>query len=106
MRMNVVLVSGRIAGLLVVMFLPQIIQASDVFNGKEVFIRECMACHGAAGEGNMPGLPNFKEGKTLFKNDNDLMDIIRDGRGIMPSFNGLISDEDIRDVTAYLRTFL
>jgi len=82
------------------------VNAGDVFKGREIFMRECMACHGSAGEGNMPGLPNFKEGKTLFKNDNELMEIIRDGRGIMPSFNGLITDEDIRDVTAYLRTFL
>lgn len=90
----------------VLIFSSGVVFASDIFNGKEVFMRECMACHGAAGEGNMPGLPNFKEGKTLFKNDNELMDIIRDGRGIMPSFNGLLPDEDIRDVTAYLRTFL
>jgi len=80
--------------------------ASNVFKGRDVYIRECMACHGAAGEGNMPGLPNFKEDQTLHKNDNELMDIIRDGRGIMPSFNGLITDENIRDVTAYIRTFL
>lgn len=80
--------------------------SSDVFNGEEVFARECMSCHGIAGEGAMPGLPNFKQGNTLFKNDRELMGIIRDGRGIMPSFGGLISDVDIRDVTAYLRTFL
>lgn len=96
----------RTTGLAVIMYLPQFAHSNDVFNGKEVFIRECMACHGAAGEGIMPGMPNFKEGKTLFKSDNELMDIIGGGRGIMPSFNGLISDEDIRDVTAYLRTFL
>ena len=97
---------ARIIGIFVIFCSPQLVHSNDVFKGKEVFMRECMACHGNAGEGNMPGLPNFKEDQTLFKNDNELMDIIRDGKGIMPSFNGLISDEDIRDVTAYLRTFL
>jgi len=92
--------------LLLLMLTSQYIVASDVFNGREVFMRECMACHGASGEGSMPGLPNFKEGATLYKNDNELTDIIRDGRGIMPSFNGLLTDDDIRDVVAYLRTFL
>ncbi len=92
--------------LLAVLSLPQLVYSSDVFNGKEVFTRECMACHGAGGEGVMPGLPNFKKDQTLFKADKQLMDIIRDGRGIMPSFGGLITEEDIRDVTAYLRTFL
>lgn len=69
-------------------------------------MRECMACHGAAGEGKLPGLPNFKEDQTLFKTDSALGDIIRDGKGVMPSFNGLLKDEDIRNVVAYLRTFL
>lgn len=96
----------RIIVLVVIPCVSQTIFASDVFNGKEVFMRHCVACHGSSGEGSMPGLPNFKEGKTLFKNDSELMAIIRDGRGIMPSFNGLIKDDDIRDVAAYLRTFL
>lgn len=91
---------------LLVLFEAGLVMAGDVFNGREVFMRECMACHGNAGEGNMPGLPNFKESQTLFKTDNQLMDIIRDGRGIMPSFGGLLTDDDIRDVTAYLRSFL
>lgn len=82
------------------------ILAADVFKGREIYMRECMACHGNAGEGNMPGLPNFTESQSLFKTDNQLMDIVRDGRGIMPGFGGLLTDEDIRDVTAYLRSFL
>jgi len=80
--------------------------ASDVFAGREIYLRDCTACHGESGEGKMPGLPNFKEGQTLFKTDAMLMDIIRDGKGIMPSFGGLLTDEDIRNVAAYLRTFL
>jgi len=80
--------------------------ANDVFKGREVFMRECMVCHGAAGEGKLPGLPNFKESKSLFKTDATLINIIRDGKGVMPSFNGLLSDEDIRNVVAYVRTFL
>jgi len=80
--------------------------ANDVFKGREVFMRECMACHGESGEGKLPGLTNFKEGQTLFKTDSVLIDIVRDGKGVMPSFNGLLADEDIRNVVAYLRSFL
>lgn len=80
--------------------------ANNVFKGREVFMRECMACHGESGEGKLPGLPNFKEGQTLFKTDSALIDIVRDGKGVMPSFNGLLTDEDIRNVVAYLRSFL
>lgn len=92
--------------LFVCLFYSCALFAGDVFNGRDVYMRECMACHGSAGEGSMPGLPNFKESNTLFKTDNQLIDIIRDGRGIMPSFGGLLTDEDVRDVTSYLRSFL
>lgn len=91
--------------LLFQIFASQVI-ANDVFKGREVFMRECMACHGASGEGKLPGLPNFKEGQTLFKTDSVLIDIVRDGKGVMPSFNGLLTDDDIRNVVAYLRSFL
>ena len=91
--------------LLIQIFVSQV-GANDVFKGREVFMRECMACHGESGEGKLPGLPNFKEGKTLFKTDSVLIDIVRDGKGVMPSFNGLLTDEDIRNVVSYLRSFL
>lgn len=81
-------------------------QAADVFNGKEVYTKECMSCHGEDGTGKMPGLPNFKEGQALYNTDDRLMQIIRDGKGVMPSFGGLLTDDEISDVTAYLRTFM
>lgn len=80
--------------------------ANDVDKGREVFIQKCMGCHGEAGEGKLPGQPNFKEGQAFFKSESALTDIIRDGKGVMPSFNGLLSDEDIRNVVAYIRNFL
>ncbi len=82
------------------------VSAGDVFKGKEVYLKECAACHGASGEGRMPGLLNFQESQALFRTNNALRDIVRDGKGIMPSFNGLLSDEDISNVVVYLRTFL
>ncbi len=82
------------------------VAAGDVFKGKEVYLKECAVCHGASGGGRMPGLQNFKESQALFRTDSTLRDIVRDGKGIMPSFNGLLSDEDIGNVVVYLRTFL
>ena len=37
--------------------------------------------------------------------DSELLDRIRDGKDGMPSFRGMLSDNEIRDVIAYLRTF-
>lgn len=84
----------------------QPVHAGDVFKGKELYTRHCMGCHGPSGEGMMPGLPNFSRGEQMFKTDSQLIDAIRDGNGVMPSFNGLLDDEQISDVVAYLRTFL
>ena len=80
--------------------------AGDVFKGKEVYQRHCMGCHGGSGEGMMPGMPNFARGERLFRTDKELEDAIRDGNGVMPSFNGILEDEDIENVVAFLRTFL
>ena len=80
--------------------------ANNVFNGKEVYLKECISCHGSDGTGEMPGLPNFVESNVLFKSDAELINVINDGKGTMPGYNGLLTDEQIRDVVAYLRTFL
>lgn len=85
---------------------PAAMAAGDVFKGKEIYQRHCMGCHGGSGEGFMPGMPNFARGDRLFRTDRELEDAIRDGNGVMPSFNGLLEDDDMRDVVAFLRTFL
>jgi mono/diheme cytochrome c family protein len=82
------------------------VNAADVFDGKEVYMRHCMGCHGSSGVGNMPGLPNFTRGDQMFKSNSELYDAIRDGSGIMPGFNGLLTDDEIENVIAYIRTFL
>ena len=40
----------------------------------------------------------------LFQMDQDLLRSIREGRELMPAFRGMLSDEEIRDVIAFLRT--
>jgi len=81
-------------------------QAGDVFKGQELYTRHCAGCHGLSGEGEMPGLPNFARADKLIKTDSQLADVIRAGNGVMPSFNGRLTDEDIYDIVAYIRTFL
>ena len=80
--------------------------AEDMEKGREIFLQKCMGCHGDAGEGKLPGQPNFKEGEIFSKSQSALFDIVRDGKGVMPSFGGLLTDEDIRNVVAYVKNFL
>ncbi|HKI82426.1 MAG TPA: c-type cytochrome, partial [Pseudodesulfovibrio sp.] len=61
-------------------------------------------CHGADGRGAMPGVPNFTIGMTLMQSDATLYNTISVGKSVMPGFEGILSDQDIYDVIAYIRT--
>jgi mono/diheme cytochrome c family protein len=81
------------------------LQAADVFNGQSLYRLHCEGCHGANGSGALPGTPNFATGQGLMQPDTHLYQSIRDGKLVMPGFRGVLSDYEILDVIAYLRTF-
>lgn len=95
-----------IVGFMMLQLTMPIVIANDVFKGREVYVRDCALCHGASGEGRLPGLLGFSESQALYRSDEALNKVVRDGKGIMPSFNGLLTDDEIRNVVTYLRTFL
>jgi len=78
--------------------------AADPQQGGKLYAKNCKNCHGASGIAQMPGLPDFSRGQGLLSSDNDLLQFIRNGRGMMPAYRGLLSDRDILDVIAYVRT--
>jgi len=95
----------------------QAARAGDSVVGEKLFMRTCVACHGLDGQG-LPGLgknlvtSEFVAGKT----DRELVDFIKVGRGpddplnttgvMMPAKgnNPALSDEDLYNIVAYLRT--
>lgn len=79
-------------------------QASDIFNGRDVYELQCLNCHGADGRAMEPGVPDFSLGESLYVPDVDLVRKLRDGDGHLPSYRGLLSDDELRDVIAYIRT--
>tara|TARA_R110002072_G_scaffold167618_1_gene321064 strand:+ start:355 stop:717 length:363 start_codon:yes stop_codon:yes gene_type:complete len=104
----------RVGSLLVTtLLLTYPAQAQDnVSNGAEVYEGTCIACHGENGKGEIPGVADFtsKEG-SLNKADDVLFDHVLNGFQSdnsdleMPALGGNeeLSDQDIRDVIAYLR---
>ena len=52
----------------------------------------------------MPGAPNFARGERLLQPDLMLLATIKAGKNVMPSFQGILSDNDILNVIAYIRT--
>ena len=77
---------------------------SDIFNGREVYDMHCQTCHGVDGQAMEPGVPDFSRGESLYVPDVDLVRALRDGDGHLPSYRGMLTDEELRDVVAYIRT--
>jgi len=79
--------------------------AGNPFNGKAPYERLCMACHGERGESKLIGVPNFSHGEIIISStDPMLMSVIKNGKGVMPGFQGQIKDAEILDIISYLRT--
>jgi mono/diheme cytochrome c family protein len=80
------------------------LQAADIYKGKEVYDLYCQTCHGTDGRSMEPGTPDFSRGESLFAPDSELVRSLRDGGDFKPAFRGMLSDEELRDVIAYVRT--
>ena len=72
--------------------------------GRQTYELHCSVCHGIDGMPIDMTIPSFANGDRLFQMDQDLLRSIREGRDLMPAFRGLLSDDEIRNVIAYLRT--
>jgi len=79
-------------------------QAGDALKGRQLYTSHCAICHGPTGRSSMPGAPNFDRGEGLLRPDSDLLNSIRAGKNASPAYNGILSDRDILDVVAFLRT--
>ncbi len=78
--------------------------AADIFEGREIYQAHCETCHGSDGRSLEPGTPDFSQGEALFRPDSDLVRALREGRGIMPAYRGMLSDAELRNVIAYVRS--
>ncbi len=77
--------------------------------GKTVYDRYCAGCHGAEGKGDGYKLlgadpANLASPATKQKSDAVLLKTIHEGKPGMPSWKLRLSEEDSRDVLAYIRT--
>jgi cytochrome c6 len=81
-----------------------ILNAADVFNGRTVYRTYCEGCHGQNGQGELTGVPNFTRGQSLMRSDLAIFDSIRSGKNAMPGFLGVLEEQEMLDVIAYIRT--
>jgi DMSO reductase family type II enzyme heme b subunit len=98
-------------------------QSGDAARAKPIYAKRCALCHGGEGDGQGPAaerlIPpprDFSEGQYKIKttgfddivpNDTDLFRMIRDGMPgtAMPGWSDMLSDQDMWDLVAYIKTF-
>ncbi len=90
--------------------------------GEAIFLDHCALCHGIRGKGDGPRSAYFVQGgqyipdmtvaQVLAGRDKELIENIREGLNrlpepsyVMPAFKYILSDEEIRSVLAYVKTF-
>jgi cytochrome c6 len=94
---------GLLAAVLLA-FLPENSYAGDIVNGGKLYAQYCVTCHGADGVNIMPDAPNFANSERLLRPDQFILASIKEGINAMPSFQGMLKDQEILDVISYLRT--
>jgi mono/diheme cytochrome c family protein len=111
MKKSLIAASGAAVALLGITMALRAAAAGDAAAGKTVYANKCMICHGADGEGatgyaKAMGLQpaRMSSDRVQSKTDAELKKIILEGSGKMKPVKGL-SDADIDNVIAYLRTF-
>ena len=79
--------------------------AGDPFAGSAIYVEHCVSCHGGDGSGEVAGTPSFRGGALMSKGEFELRDKVRNGKDLMPRFEGILTEEQIDDVVTYIRTF-
>jgi len=70
---------------------------------------KCGMCHGADGLANTPvaksmKVLSFKDPAMIKASDTQFFNSTKDGKGKMPAYKGKLTDQQIKDVIAYIRT--
>jgi cytochrome c6 len=78
-------------------------------SGADTYKAKCASCHGADGMGNTPAgkatkAHPFNLPDIVKASDDDLIAITTNGKAKMPAYKGKLTDAQIKDVVAYIRT--
>ena len=102
------------------------LDVAAVATGRQLYARHCAACHGSKlegqpdwrerrADGRMPAPPHDASGHTRHHPDAILFGIVKEGlvpgkyappgyESDMPAFGGVLSDEEVRAVLAYIKS--
>lgn len=78
-------------------------------SGADTYKTKCATCHGPDGLAATPAgkamkVPSFKAQELVKASDADLIAATKNGKGKMPAYNGKLTDGQIKEAIAYIRT--
>jgi cbb3-type cytochrome c oxidase subunit III len=72
----------------------------------KTFNEKCAMCHGEDGKGKTKGTPDLTNAEWQKKEtDAEFTEMIKAGKKPMPAFAGKLSDEEIKALVGYVRSF-
>ena len=76
-------------------------------DGQKLFEQNCASCHGIGGDVNPGSGHDINFTSTAFHKmitDGQMKDTIKYGKGMMPAFEGSLSDADVNALVVYVRS--
>ena len=73
----------------------------DGKRGEELYKASCNVCHGPRAEG---GIGPKLAANPILSNDQAFWRVVHEGRHVMPPLKGTVSDQQVNDIRAWLRT--
>lgn len=110
-RWNVILLTVIILDGMNSMLAGWAASAGNPTNGKARYEQYCVVCHGPRGNGDgpmakatTPPASRLTGPEVRNKTDQDLLSVIAEGKdAIMPAWRGILTDQELLDVVAYVR---
>ncbi len=95
-------VSARLMACLGLFSVSGLLYAADIYRGRDLFNQHCMSCHEPGRP--IPGAQDFALGQGMMQSDIALRNKIERGKNIMPGYRGVLTNQMIMDIIAYMRT--
>ena len=88
------------------------VAADPIAHGKQVYQARCVLCHGPEGKGDGPASAalnpkprNHTDGSYMnSQTDEQLLAVIHNGKGAMPAWKAVLTEQEMQDVLKYVRT--
>ena len=69
--------------------------------GEQIFQQRCAPCHGLGGNARNENAANLQTSRI---DSLSITQTIKNGRGIMPTFNGVLNDSDLAHLAVYVKS--